>query len=232
MKIIQPSATIIGCPRNKSEGIKLLKDVELITRLSHRSETLITDTSWEGILNSVVLMHGDLSVIEHRSVTVFVVCDRGISHEWVRHRLGAYTQESTRFVNYKKKFGEVDFIQPVGLTGRKLKLWKESVLQTESIYLRLLSEDVSAADPNDIEKALSPQIARSVLPNGLTTRMYVTYNLRMWRHFFIMRTTQETHPQMKQITIPLLVQFQERIPLLYQDIEPDTKQSESMKRLR
>ena len=78
----------------------------------------------------------------------------------------------------------------------------------------------------------APQIARSVFPNALASRIIISGNLRNWRHFFIMRTTKEAHPQMRQVTIPLLREFQEKIPILYDDIEPNAKQSESMKRMR
>jgi thymidylate synthase (FAD) len=77
-----------------------------------------------------------------------------------------------------------------------------------------------------------PQEARSVFPNALASRLITTGNLRNWRHFFIMRTTAEAHPQMRQVTIPLLAQFKSLFPLLFDDIEPNAKQSESMRRIR
>jgi thymidylate synthase ThyX len=77
-----------------------------------------------------------------------------------------------------------------------------------------------------------PQEARSVFPNALASRRVTTGNLRNWRHFFIMRTTAEAHPQMRQVTIPLLAEFQKAFPLLFDDIVPMAKQSESMKRIR
>lgn len=222
MKIVPPSAYMVHVT-SRERGVQLLRECEQCARLSHRSEDKITLESWEPILRAVVLQHGDWSVVEHASVRVFVLCDRGISHEWVRHRLGAYTQESTRFVNYKKKFGEIEFVQPEteslkGAAG--LATWEGNCRDAEMRYFLLLDSGVA------------PQIARSVLPNSLATRLYVTYNLRMWRHFFIMRTTKETHPQMRQLTIPLLREFQSNIPLLYDDIIPEEKQSVSMARAR
>jgi thymidylate synthase (FAD) len=76
---------------------------------------------------------------------------------------------------------------------------------------------------------VAPQIARSVFPNALASRIIITGNLRNWRHFLIMRTTKEAHPQMREVTIPLLAQFQERIPILFEDIQPMSKQSEAIR---
>jgi len=219
MKIVEPHAQILDC-QDRAAGVQLLRRCEKAARLSHRSEERMDEDSWDRLLRMIVLQHGDFSVVEHVAVTVLVLCDRGISHEWVRHRIGAYTQESTRFVNYRKKFGELQFVRPPSLSGSALDCWQALVEHAEIAYFDILKAGVP------------PQIARSVLPNSLATRLAVTYNLRMWRHFFIMRTTLESHPQMKQITIPLLQEFQQRVPILFEDLEPDRKQSESMKRLR
>ncbi|MGC2450531.1 MAG: FAD-dependent thymidylate synthase, partial [Candidatus Sulfotelmatobacter sp.] len=83
-----------------------------------------------------------------------------------------------------------------------------------------------------LSKGWRPQEARSVFPNALASRLITTGNLRNWRHFFIMRTTAEAHPQMRQVTIPLLTEFKKYFPLLFDDIEPMSKQSESMRRAR
>ena len=71
------------------------------------------------------------------------------------------------------------------------------------------------------ELGASPQEARSVLPNSLKTEIVVTYNLREWRHFFKLRTSKRAHPQMREITIPLLRKFQELIPVIFDDISPE-----------
>src|ERR1035437_3048960 len=83
-----------------------------------------------------------------------------------------------------------------------------------------------------INMGCAPQIARSVFPNALASRITTTGNLRNWRHFFLMRTSKEAHPQMRQVTIPLLEEFKSKIPILFDDIEPLMKQTESMKRMR
>jgi len=200
-------------------GIALLQKIEWAGRISHRSEDAQTGDSWEKFLRAVVLGHGDWSITEHASVTVDAVVDRGITHEWVRHRIGAYTQESTRFVNYEKKMPP-SFILPAGLTSDQIQPWRIGIEEAEIGYRGMIA------------RGCTPQIARSVFPNALASRLVTTYNLRNWRHFFLMRTTREAHPQMREVTIPLLKEFQEKIPVLYEDIEPEAKQSDNMKKMR
>lgn len=227
MKIIKPYAKILDLP-DREAGIKLLKKIEWCARISHRSEDAQTDDSWERIIQSVVMNHCDFSVIEHASVSVDAVMDRGISHEWVRHRLFSFTQSSTRFINHTKKIPP-EFIQPElseeverAYNGEQIELspqqlWQHSINTAENTYRKL------------IEAGYAPQIARSVLPNSLSTRIITSGNLRNWRHFLLMRTTKETHPQMREITIPLLEEFRAKIPLLFDDIIPLATQRENLR---
>ena len=69
-----------------------------------------------------------------------------------------------------------------------------------------------------IELGATPQEARTVLPNSLKTEIVMTYNIREWRHFFKLRCSKGAHPQMREIAIPLLKEFQKRIPVLFDDI--------------
>jgi thymidylate synthase (FAD) len=140
--------------------------------------------------------------------------DRGVTHELVRHRLFSFTQESTRFVNYRKKMPP-SFVQP-GLDCADSDVWEEAIGHCEAAYQAL------------IESGVTPQIARSVFPNALASRIVVTGNLRNWRHFLLMRTTKEAHPQMREVTIPLLAEFKERIPVLFEDIEPLARQVDNI----
>lgn len=218
MNLVTPYAKMTDVA-TLADGVNLLRKVEWIGRVSHRSEDAQTETSWERFLRSVVLGHGDWSITEHASVTVDAVVDRGITHEWVRHRIGAYTQESTRFVNYEKKM-PASFVVPLGLTDAQRSTWEGAIEEVEWAYRSL------------IQAGCAPQIARSVFPNALASRIVTTYNLRNWRHFFLMRTTREAHPQMRQVAIPLLQEFQAKIPVLYEDIEPEAKQSDNMKKMR
>lgn len=220
MKIVTPYARIDPDMRldTRDDGILLLRRVERYGRKSHRSEERQEEYTWETFIKSVVLNHGDWSITEHIHVTVEAEVDRGITHEWVRHRLGNYTQESTRFVNYSKPDHEPRFIKPADLFGsNETMAWEASINQAEKSYRHLLS------------LGKPPQIARSILPNCLATEIVVTYNLRGWRHFFLMRTSKEAHPQMREVTIPLLWEFQEKIPLLYDDIQPGMRQADALR---
>lgn len=223
MKIIQPSFEIIT-PGTPAHGVEMLRKIEMYSRISHRSEDKQTDDTWPRFIKAVVIDKGDWSVTEHSVATVVARVDRGVSHEWVRHRIGSYTQESTRFVNYGKR--EIEFIEPewpvsnsVAVPNFKLD-WVAQMAEVERIYLNMLRDGVA------------PQIARSILPNALATTIAVTYNLRNWRQFFMMRTTRETHPDFRRTSIPLLEAFQWRIPLLFDDIEPEQKQSISLSKPR
>lgn len=216
MEIIQPSATII---RPTGDGISELKFIEQMARISHRSEELQTEDSWKRFIQFVVMQKGDWSVVEHVSATVLFRMDRGLTHEFVRHRLFSFTQESTRFVNYKKK-GGISFIKPLGLSGNQDQNMMMDFSDAERAYMR------------HIEDGASPQIARAVLPTNVAATISATCNLRNWRHFLIMRTTQETHPDLRRITIPLLKTFQDKYPLLYDDIVPGEKQATALSKPR
>ena len=228
MNIIEPYARMLPPPyvstSNKfdlSVGIVLLQRVEYCARISHRSEEAMTEDSYDRFLRSVVLQHGDWSVTEHACVSVDFYVDRGITHEIVRHRLFAFTQESTRFVNYEKKMPP-SFVSPFDQTtqSQEYRVWERGIHECESSYKQIIA--LGAA----------PQLARSVFPNALASRIIITGNLRNWRHFLLMRTTKQAHPQMRQVTIPLLKEFRSKIPILYEDIEPMANQADNIRKGR
>ncbi len=211
-----PYANLMDVP-DREAGIKLLKKIEWAARFSHATEDAQTDDSWERFLRAVVIQHGDWSVVEHASVSVDFLVDRGVTHELVRHRLFGFTQSSTRFINYAKKMPP-SFVYPDGGVPEEMDTdWLQAIEYAEVKYVKLIA------------KGWPPQKARSVFPNALSSRILVTGNLRNWRHALIMRTTRETHPQFRQVSLPLLAQFQERIPILFEDIVPMAKQSEAIK---
>lgn len=219
MKIIEPSfklSTPFG-PVTEAMGVQMLQFIEAQARISHRSEDKQGPDTWQRFIKAVVLDHGDWSVCEHASVTATIRTDRGITHELVRHRLFSFTQESTRFVRYKD---EQEFIQPVGLSKQAEWDFKQVCALAESSYKDMLAIGVK------------PQDARSILPNALASTVAVTGNLRNWRHFFLMRTSKETHPDFRRITVPMLAEFKKIIPLLYDDIEPDQRQIENLRKAR
>jgi thymidylate synthase (FAD) len=222
MKIIEPSAILIR-PQHAEGGLIALRFIESMARISHKSEDTQTEDSWKRFLQAVVIEHGDWSVVEHGVASVLFRIDRGITHELVRHRLFSFTQESTRFVNGSKKYPNgLEFILPVELKGDLTTQGRltYSFSESEKTYINLLKQGER------------PQEARAVLPNALASTIGVTGNFRNWRHFFLMRTSRETHPDFRRVTIPLLEQFKERIPLLYDDIVPEARQIDNMEKAR
>lgn len=220
MNIVTPYAKMIAVGAlspDRPAGEQVLRAVELYGRVSHRSEERMTEDSWRRFLEAVVLQHGDWSITEHATATVQTEVDRGITHEWVRHRIGAYTQESTRFVRYRDHVNVIPPPMVLAPPAERFAVWRRGVEAAEDSYLELLRLGVP------------PQEARSVLPTGLAAKLIVTYNLRSWRHFFLMRTSREAHPQMREVAIPLLAEFQEKIPLLYDDIIPEQRQADNMR---
>ena len=210
MKIISPDFEILSLV----DGRAILHDIERCGRVCYKSEDKITDTSAQTFVGSII-KRGHEAVLEHASVTVKFVVDRGVSHEIVRHRLAAYCQESTRYCNYSKDGfgGQVTFIQPNFLDRgtRGWELWVLACEQAEKAYFDLLNW------------GCSPQEARAVLPNSLKTEVVMTANLREWRHFFKLRTAPAAHPQMREVTIPLLRRMQELIPVVFDDIKLPAK---------
>src|ERR1035437_3956325 len=193
--------TVDGLPIN---GPAVLKFIERIGRVCYRSECRITDDSAATFVKRLIDSKHE-SVIEHYSITVRVICDRGISHEIVRHRIAAYSQESTRYCNYGKA-SEITVIEPPGLAPGQWLIWEEAVLAAEKGYLAMLAA------------GCTPQIARSVLPTCLKTEIVATYNLRQWRHFFRMRTALAAHPQIREAAGWALAEFRRTIPIVFDDI--------------
>ena len=206
MKIINASYRI---ETPTYSGEELLKGIEQAGRTCYKSEDRITEESAKVFVRKLI-ERGHESVLEHESITVRFICDRGISHEIVRHRLASYSQESTRYCNYSNdRFGNnITFIKPCFLeegTGG-YKLWKQAMFIAEKEYFELL------------KLGCTPQEARSVLPNSIKTEVVMTANLREWRHFLKLRTAKAAHPQMRELTVPLLHELQERIPVVFDDI--------------
>jgi thymidylate synthase (FAD) len=222
MQLVKPSYEIIDIDQFP------LQKIELAGRTCYKSEDRITHDSAEKFCEHLIDRE-HLSVIEHANMTVRFVIDRGVSHELVRHRLCAFSQESTRYCNYKDK---VVFVIPpwtefspgvyngteVGHILSNIKYdhnnpsltWLTSMIGAETDYKNLL------------DNGWTPQQARSVLPNSLKTEIVVTANLREWRHIFQMRTQKAAHPQMREIMIPLLEEVHlDCVPVLFEGIYND-----------
>ena len=209
MKLIKPSHKILFI------SPKPLEMIEAAGRTCYKSEDKITEGSAK-IFTEMISKRGHLSVVEHPHMSVRFICDRGVSHEIVRHRLASYSQESTRYCNYK---GGVTFIippwidieegehrlQPMGLIDSE-RIWFYSMINSENDYIKLLGQ------------RWSPQQARSVLPNSLKTEIVMTANLREWMHVFKLRTSKAAHPQMRELMIPLLKEVKILVPVIFDEL--------------
>lgn len=202
MKIISPDFAFV----DSINGNAILKKLEAAGRTCYKSENKMTEDSAANFVRNLI-KRGHESVLEHVSITVRIITDRGISHEIVRHRLASYSQESTRYCNYKDK--EIEFVLPYDIDPETkiFDYWKLSCQASETDYKVLIAEGVA------------PQTARSVLPNCLKTELVMTCNLREWRHFFKMRCAPGAHPDMKYLATIMLHEFQEKIPVVFDDIE-------------
>jgi thymidylate synthase (FAD) len=210
MKIIKPSVEFIT-PLN---GKVIMERLEECGRVCYKSEDSITEGSAEKFLKGII-SRGHEAVLEHCSFTVKFICDRGVSHEIVRHRLAAYCQESTRYCNYSKdKYNnEITVIEPCYLTQgtETYARWEKACIEAESAYFDLLNA------------GCSPQEARAVLPNSLKTELVMTADIREWRHFLRLRCSKAAHPQIREVATQLLEALQWDLPVLFGDIWEDLK---------
>ncbi|MCP4549257.1 MAG: FAD-dependent thymidylate synthase [bacterium] len=220
MRIIKPSVTLLSHTPNpeslieqagricyKSDRVKcpdcgnVIED-QCVTchNAGYIDQDYLTDPDPESAAKFVgkITKLGHHSVIEHASATLKIVCDRGVTHELVRHRLASYSQESTRYCNYSKgEFGsEITVIAPpfadsFGGTSQKAK-WESAMGYAERMYFGML------------EQGAPPQIARSVLPNSLKAEIVMTANIREWMHVLTLRLAPAAHPQMREIARMIL----------------------------
>ena len=207
-------------------GIEELKHIEKIGRVCYKSEGKITkDGESAKKFVKMLIDRGHEAMIEHSSLSVRFTVDRGVSHELVRHRIASFAQESTRYVNYSlDKFGnEINVINirdGIDLDNKMknmdssiidaiLREWFSAMKDAEKHYMKM------------IELGATPQIARSVLPNSTKTEITITANYREWRAFFKLRVPATAHPQMREVTIPLLKELKTRLPIIFDDISEE-----------
>ena len=207
MKIINPSVQL----EDKIDGQAILKKIERIGRTCYKSENNITDDSSERFVKTII-KNGHESVLEHVSISVRVICDRGVTHEIVRHRIASYSQESTRYCNYSNdKFGnELTFIRPIfseNCNAGMMDTFEVTCEEIEKHYFAMLNNGAT------------PQEARAILPNSIKTEIVMTMNLREWRHFFKLRCDKAAHPQMREVANMILKEFTSSIPVVFDDIE-------------
>ena len=188
--------------------------LEEIGRVCYKSEDKITQDSAQKFIKTII-DNGHHSVIEHSMATVRFIIDRGVSHELVRHRLCAFSQESTRYCDYQ---GDIEFIIPPWCIDLGEGVYSyptdEALAATTMEWLEAMQQ---AEDHYNLLRkgGWSPQQARSVLPNSLKTEIVVTANYREWRHIFTLRCSKKAHPQMREVMIPLAKEFAENVPEIF-----------------
>lgn len=207
MKIIEPSVELV----EDFDAAAVMKKIERAGRVCYKSEGNIKDDSAEKFIRGII-KRGHESVIEHATVSFKIICDRGVTHELVRHRLASYSQESSRYCDYSAgKFGgELTFIKPCFWSedDEKFKLWLSTMAELEKKYLELRA------------CGARPEEARSILPNSLKTEIFVTMNLREWRHFLKLRTAAAAHPQMREVALKMYQILVEKLPAVFDDLQP------------
>lgn len=205
MKIINANVEFMK-PVN---GQEILKHIEQCGRVAYKSEDKITEESAEKFIQNIIKREHE-SVLEHCSFSLKFTCDRGVSHELVRHRLASFTQESTRYCNYSTdKFNnEITVIEPCYFGKHEIPyiIWKDACTFAEKQYFELLNH------------GCSPQEARAVLPNSLKTEVVMTANLREWRHFFKLRCSPAAHMQMREVSLMALNMCKDKIPIIFDDL--------------
>lgn len=202
MKIVEPGVEIL----TPLDGKEILRHIELCGRVCYKSEDKITEDSAERFVRNLI-RRGHESVLEHFDITVRFVCDRGVSHELVRHRIASYSQESSRYCNYAHA-GEIAVIAPCRLSEGTVPyvVWQEACKDAEKAYMQLLASGIT------------PETARSVLPTCLKTEVVFTMNLRELRHFLRLRTSGAAHPDMRLLATTLLARLKKELPVVFDDI--------------
>ena len=190
---------------------EMIQVIENAARTCYKSEDKIKEGSGINLIKKCIKKNHD-SVLEHCNIGVRIICDRGVSHELVRHRIGvAFSQESTRYVKYNSD--NITFIHPwwwndfsIDKLEEKRLLFLDSVKHSELTYIQML------------ELGMSAQAARAVLPNALKTEIYMTANIREWRHILKLRTSVKAHPDIIYVMNLIKEKFIKNFPVFFEDL--------------
>jgi thymidylate synthase (FAD) len=243
MQLMKPSfkiLSIMGMYGGASEA-QPLKLIELAGRTCYKSGEAITSESAKEFSRLRIKQKHE-SVIEHSAMTVQFIVDRGVTHEKVRHRLCAFSQESTRFVNYAKSdeiaviipffFDPLEILKSIKVPNGyfysvnnkgtwEFSSYEEIMMNSFDVWFLtcLWSQWGYMTLVNEFNR--KPEQARTVLPNSTKTEIVVTANFREWKHIFNLRCSKAAHPQMREIMIPLLKECQKQIPVIFDNITYD-----------
>lgn len=197
---MEPSVQII----DPIDEQTILQKLEVCGRTCYKSHDKIGPGTAATFVR-MLIKRGHESVLEHVNITVRFICDRGVTHELVRHRIASFSQESTRYCDYGN--APIRFISPKShMDSAQFAVWMDAMNYATEAYNKLR------------DLGCMPQIARSVLPNSLKTEIVTTMNLREWRHVMRLRTSPAAHPQMREVMNKLLAQFRVCLPVIFEDI--------------
>lgn len=207
MKIVEPYIEV-----EKINGIEIMKKIERACRTCYRSEGSITQDSYKRLLTNCIT-RGHESVLEHEKITVRMLVDIGVYKDLTRHRIAAFSIESTRYCNYgKDKFeNEIKFIKPCNIKENSeiYSKWKNTLEVVENNYLEMA------------KLGATPDQMRMILPHSTAAEVTMTADIREWKHILSLRTTQYVHPAIRQIMIPLLLYFKKEMPEIFSQVEYD-----------
>lgn len=222
MYLIKPSVEIL----TPIDAPAMMKRIEAAARTCYASEGKIGENSAAPFIKSLI-ERGHTSILEHESISVRLICDRGVMAELTRHRHNSFSIQSTRYVNYSKR--GISFVIPpwVKLDEGNGEL-DDSVIDNLSasdfLWWRSM-HDVEATYNELINMGWKPEQARSVLPNSLATNIVTTANLRQWRIVLQQRTARAAHPQMREIMVMLYDQLVAAgLGVFFEDITPYREQ--------
>jgi thymidylate synthase (FAD) len=204
MKLIEPSFQIEQAPPYHD----MLAVIEKAARTCYQSWDKIKDGSSKKLIKHCI-NRGHHSILEHCSITVRIICDRGVSHELVRHRLCAFSQESQRYCAYKD---DVEYISPHWCDH------KDDTKSTQWAILMYSLKDSELRYHKLLKAGIAPQDARAVLPNATKTEICMTCNIREARHIFSLRCSKGAHPEMRRIMLPMRKEFANRWPVFFEDL--------------
>jgi len=203
----------------------ILQHIERCGRTCYRSESRITEDSSERFVK-MIRQSGHESVLEHVSLTAIVVCSRACSHQLVRHRIAAYSQESMRFCNYGKSESLQVVCPPsIGLSPRDYSiddtdyLFASDMINYRQFCWLNLRETEYAEYLSELKEGILPEDARYNLPNATKTELATTFDLRQWRHVFKERALNK-HAQweIRNIFSGILADLKTRIPVVFDDL--------------
>lgn len=181
--------------------------LEKVGRTCYKSEENITEESADKFVK-MLDNRGHRAMLEHCYASVKFVCDRGVTHELVRHRIASYAQESSRYCDYtKEKFNsQISVIEPLGMSDDEEKIWRQAMETADQAYHDL------------IKAGAPPQRARHVLPISLKTEIWTSTNLREWQHIFNLRCAKNAHPHIRKVMLDALDIFRKVVPVMFESL--------------